>query len=208
MPTNTEHITIAPFGTEHTSAKPIPVGCVSIETNSGNRISISVLIIPFIAAPLQNSLQAPIESFPHLHGLKLAYPITNENNFQISVLIGADYYWTFVEDKIVRGDGPTAQQSKLGFLLSGPLSHPVSQYNTTASLHVATMTIATTEEPNLDRFWSVEEARFWSVEEASTTQTCPQRQDITFIQHYQATDDTYIQPSFQGNQIILNFCPI
>ena len=179
MPTNTEHIAIAPFGTEHSSLQPIPVGYVSIETNSGNRIPISVLIVPFIAAPLQNSLHEPIKSFPHLRGLKMAHPITNENNFQISVLIGVDYYWTFVEDKIVRGEGPTAQQSKLGFLLSGPLSHPVSQYSTTASLHVATMTIATTEEPNLDRFWSVEEA--------STTQTCPPNQDITFIQHYQAT---------------------
>jgi len=36
----------------------------------------------------------------------------------VSILIGADYYWTFVEDKIIRGDGPTAQQSKLGLLYS------------------------------------------------------------------------------------------
>lgn len=136
----------------------------------------------FIAVPLQNALHATIESYPHLHGL-------NEDDFQISVFIGADYYWTFVEDKIVRGDGPTAQQSKLGYLLSGPVSSPASQSNTMSSLHVATMSITTTEESDLDRFWSIEEA--------GTTQTSPKKQDIAFIQHYQttcisqATDGTY-----------------
>ena len=97
-PTNTEQVAIAPFGAEHTTPQPIAVGCINVETTSGYRIPISVLIVPFIATPLKNSLHASIESFPYLCGLKLAHPITNEENFQISVLIGADYYWTFVED--------------------------------------------------------------------------------------------------------------
>ena len=118
-PTNTEHVTIAPFGVEHSSPQPIAVGLINIETESGNTIPISVLIVPFIAAPLNNYLHTSIENFPHLRGLKLAHPITNIENFQVSVLIGVDYYWTLVEDKIVRGDGPTAQQSKLGFLYPG-----------------------------------------------------------------------------------------
>ena len=77
-------------------------------------------------------------------------------------------------------------QSKLGFLLSGPVPHPVSQ---SSSLHIATMTTTTIEEPNLDRFWSIEEA--------GTTLNFPQMQDIAFIQNYQAncisqaTDGTY-----------------
>lgn len=188
-PTKTEQVAIAPFGAEHTSLQPTAVGHINVETESGSKIPISVLIVPFIAVPLQNALHATIDSYPHLHGLKLAHPITNEDDFQISVLIGADYYWTFVEDKIVRGDGPTAQQSKLGYLLSGPVSSPLSQSNATSSLHVATMSITTTEESNLDRFWLIEEA--------GTTQTSPKKQDIAFIQHYQttcisqATDGTY-----------------
>ena len=52
------------------------------------------------------------------------------------------------------------------------------------------MAITSTEEPNLDRFWSVEEA--------GTTQSYPHEQDTAFIQNYQATcitqasDGTYI----------------
>ena len=183
-------MTIAPFGAEHTSPQPIAVSQINVETESGNTILISVLIVPFIAAPLHHYLHTSIENFPHLRGLKLAHPITNIENFQVSVLIGADYYWTFVEDKIVRGDGPTAQQSKLGFLLSGPVSCPTSHTGATNPLHITTMAIASTEEPNLDRFWSIEEA--------GTTQSYPRKQDTTFIQHYQNTcinqtiDGTYL----------------
>ena len=103
-----EHIAVAPFGAEDTSAKHLSAACVYVETESGERIPISVLIVLFIAAPLKNSVHASINNFQHLQGLKLAHPVTSEDNFQISVLIGADFYWTFVEDKIVRGDGPTA----------------------------------------------------------------------------------------------------
>ena len=100
-PVTTENVAIAPFGAEYSSPQPIPVGQVKVETTSGDKVPISVLTVPFIAAPLKNSVRTSIESFPHLRGLKLAHPITNEHNFHISVLIGADYYWSFVEDKII-----------------------------------------------------------------------------------------------------------
>ena len=54
-------------------------------------------------------------------GIKLAHPMTDDENFEISILIGADYYWTFVEDHTIRGTGSTTAASKLGYLLSGPL---------------------------------------------------------------------------------------
>ena len=180
---NNEKVAIAPFGAEYSSPQPIPVVTIKVETTAGEKIPISVLVVPFIAAPLKNSLQTSIESFPHLRNLKLAHPITNEHNFQISILIGADYYWCFVEDKIVRGDGPTAQQSKLGFLLSGPVSSQASQQN------VTTMPIATSEGPNLEKFWSIEEA--------GTSPSKPEQSNTDFIHQYQttcisqATDGTY-----------------
>ena len=78
---------IAPFGAEYSSPQPIPVGTIKVETTAGEKIPISVLVEPFIAAPLKNSVQTSIESFPHLRNLKLAHPITNEHNFQIFILI-------------------------------------------------------------------------------------------------------------------------
>ena len=149
---------------------------INVETSTGCRIPISVLIVPFIAAPLQNSLQTSITGFPYLQGLKLAHPITNKENFQISGLIGADFYWTLVEDHIISGDRPTAQQSKLGYLLSGPIPQMPSQLSN--ALHVVTMSI-TTNNPNLDRFWSLEET--------GTTPNDSQIKDSTFLRHYQST---------------------
>ena len=108
----------------------------------------------------------------------MAHPVTSEDNFQISVLIGADFYWTFVEDKIVRGDGPTAQQSKLGYLLSGPIYQVPPQCFTTNGFHVAVMKL-TVEDPNYQQFWSLEEA--------GTSQHTTQEMDEAFLRHYQAT---------------------
>ena len=57
----------------------------------------------------------------YLRGLKLAHPYSDDDKFDISLLIGADHYWDIVKDKTIRGNGPTAVESKLGYLLSGPV---------------------------------------------------------------------------------------
>jgi len=44
------------------------------------------------------------------------------DNKEIFLLIGADFYWNIVQDKIVWGYDPTVMESKIGYLLSGPLS--------------------------------------------------------------------------------------
>ena len=81
---------------------------MNFETESGDQIPITVLVVPFIAAPLLKSMRTSINPFTHLQGLKLAHPITNQGNFHISVLIGTDFYWTFVGNHIIRGEGPAA----------------------------------------------------------------------------------------------------
>ena len=93
---------------------------VHVITDRKERIPIDVLITPNIAAPIQN-LQRDVSILSHLRNLKLAHPIKTDEMFEISLLIGADAYWKLVQNHIVRGDGPIAVQSKLGYLLSGPL---------------------------------------------------------------------------------------
>ena len=80
-PINTENITIAPFGAKYSPPQSTPVGQVKVETTVGDKVPVSVLIVPFIAAPLKNTVQDSIENFPHLRGLKLAHPITSEHTF-------------------------------------------------------------------------------------------------------------------------------
>ena len=72
-PASTELVTVAPFGAEYTSSQRLSVAHLCVETESGERIPITVLIVPFIAAPLQNSIRASINSFQYLKGLKLAH---------------------------------------------------------------------------------------------------------------------------------------
>ena len=125
---------------------------VEIETIAGDHIPISVLVIPSIAAPIQSSINTSVRNMPYLQGLNLANP---DHKFEISILIGTDYYWSFIQDHIVRGERPTAQQSKLGYLLSGPvLSSP--HCASSSILLQLTSTTATPHKPDLEQFWSVE----------------------------------------------------
>ncbi|XP_070559938.1 uncharacterized protein [Ptychodera flava] len=61
-------------------------------------------------------------------------------------------YWQLIEDKIIRGNGPTAVKSKLGYLLSGPVHSRGTKTNTV--LHVATN--LKQEETDMNSFWELE----------------------------------------------------
>ena len=107
-----------------------------------------------IAAPIQNAVPIFVSTMQHFRGLKLAHPVTSNKSFTISLLIGTDHYWKFVQDTIIRGDGPVAQKSNLGYLLSGPLPYSLPQ--TTTSIFLQMTSTVTPEEPNLENFWTVE----------------------------------------------------
>ena len=153
QPHGTEELSISTFGTQTSHVNKLDVATIYLHTISGQPIPLTVLIVPTIAAPLQNRSKKPLTDFPHLKGLHLAHPVTSTEQFVINLLIGADHYWDVVEDHIIKGNGPTAMGSKLGYLLSGPMG-TTTQENTTANiLHVATTPIP---DPDLQRFWSVE----------------------------------------------------
>jgi len=111
--TSTQGMALASFGTTTASYQELSVATMDIETISGEIIPISVLVTPSIAAPIQSSINSSVRNMPYLQGLKLAHPVTSNHQFNISILIGTDYYWTFIQDRIVKGDGSTAQQSNV-----------------------------------------------------------------------------------------------
>ena len=125
------------------------VASINLQTRSGKSIPLSVLIVPDIAVPLKNVTNEMVTRLPHLKGLPLAHPVTTDESFRISLLIGVDHYWDIVENDVIRGDGPTAVGSKLGYLLSGPL--PVIQ--PTTILHVGDVTDVSCE---IQKYWSLE----------------------------------------------------
>jgi len=75
-------------------------------------------MVPHIATPLQNTVTFGVADFPHLQKLPLAHSISADKEFHISLLVGADHYWDIVGDVIEQGNGPTTEESKVGYLLS------------------------------------------------------------------------------------------
>ena len=174
-PTSSTQVALSSFGAESQSLQTLDVATVQVETLAGELIPISVLIVPTIATPISNSYHLALNTLPHLKGLKLATPITINKEFTISILIGTDHYWSFVQDRIIRGDGPTAQQSKLGYLLSGPMPQVATQLSTSILLQLTTIADHN-QEPNLEQLWSVE-----------AIGTCPQQSSSSFLSTYQAS---------------------
>ena len=94
----------------------------------------------------------------------------NNPNFEVSLLIRADYYWSIVEDKIIRGNGPTAMKYKLGYLLSGPLSTPLP---TGENLHTF-----------VREFGHCDISRFWDLESTGTLHTNEPASENEFLASY------------------------
>ena len=84
-PTSTTDIAVASFGTTSVTIQKLGVATVEVETESGELIPISVLIVLSIAAPIHNLVSTSVYTMPHLHDLKLAHPITSDKNFTISL---------------------------------------------------------------------------------------------------------------------------
>ena len=180
QPTRHEVIAVSTFGAQVSTPKKFAVATIRIHTMNGGQIPVSVLVVPKLAAPVRNSIRAHLSHLPYLSGLTLAHPVTSDENFRISVLIGADHYWEFIEDEVVRGDGPTAVRSRLGYLLSGPL--PVPQSMETTNLHVSALSCIThSEEAPLNTLWQIE---------SMGTTPVAQDPDANFMQEYMTTKIT------------------
>ena len=119
-PHHTECLSISSFGGSTAIKNTVKLINVTLETHTGD-VKLSALVVPKIATPIQNFVTSDLQNLSYLRSLKLAHPISTIEQFHISLLIGVDQYWQIVGNHIVRGEGPTAMESKLGYLLSGPL---------------------------------------------------------------------------------------
>ena len=155
MSSQTEEIALSAFGAQTSARRHLPLATVYIITRTGEQIPLQVLVVEEIATPLQIPPRQHINDMPHLKNLTLAHPITAQEDFRISLLIGADHYWDIVEDEVIRGQGPTAVASKLGYLLSWPLPTPSRPSNTLVNL-LQTVRSTKRTELDLERFWSLE----------------------------------------------------
>jgi len=167
-PYKVETINLSSFGAKKPLQRYMDTVAIRLRTSTGELVSITALVVPTIATPISNPLDSDVLELPHLKGLPLAHPVTAAENFEISLLIGADYYWDLVGDHIIRGAGPTAMSSKLGYLLSGPALLPRPISTNINSLHV--ITGHHQEECDLMRFWQIEDTAIVQSESDKSSQ--------------------------------------
>ena len=81
-------------------------------------------------------------------------------------------------DKVIRGAGPTAIESKIGYLLSGPLS--ASSENNESSDSVLALHVSAMENFDLSKFWTVESLGIQPELERDSTTSIYQSQCVEF----------------------------
>ena len=150
VPEHNEMLNLSVFG-RSTTVKQVDIATVYLCLDTNERIPIQVVIIPKIATSQNSFLTADICNLPHLRDLKLAHPVTSDDQFQISLLIGADHYWDIVENDI-RGPGPNAAKSKMGYLLSGPVANLPSNSSTINASILKVIVSTEPENKAVERF--------------------------------------------------------
>ena len=117
-----DSLLIKTFGESDARLRTCEIVQVGIKTLCDTTVYIQAYVVPVICGPLtQQSTELTQSSYEHLRDLPLA-DRAGGGVLAVSILVGADYYWSLVEGTLVRGAPwePVALATKLGFVLSGP----------------------------------------------------------------------------------------
>ena len=117
-PNTHEFLSVHGFGgkvTEHSYG----VTDIGLETPSGIE-NVRVLITDEIVQPLQQYCFSDFSSHPRLRDLPLANDY-KDNSFTVDILSGADAAYRFLGNVSQENSHPLIQESKFGYVLSGPL---------------------------------------------------------------------------------------
>ncbi len=131
---------------------------MAMDTLDGGMVR-HLLAVPVICEPLAaQPLALCLESYEHLSNLELADSTSDNCAMEVDLLVGSDYYWELATGRICRrNNGPIAVETKLGWVLSGP----VPAVESSCSLLTAhTLKVDSREERSLDdalrAFWELE----------------------------------------------------
>ena len=167
-----ENLLVKTFGDEASKVLACDKVQVAVTDTKGNDIMMQAYSVPTICSPISNqSIKVALEEYPHLCGLNLAdsSTLSGDNDVEVDILIGADYYWKFVTGTIKRGNkpGPVAVLTRLGWVLSGPViqerqrSPPcTTNLNTTHVLRIDAEPVLPNPidhlQKQLEKFWDLE----------------------------------------------------
>ena len=165
----TELLSVTTLGGETSETKRlqrVQFSLLPIKGEPTEAVEMEALTIPKICNPL-GPVKLNLQNNPHLQGLTLAdsYP---RNSVQVDVLIGADYYYSFVTGVHKRGptaDSLIAVKSHFGWILTGAIDRS-SRYTTSM------LTVVENNEviASLKRFWDLESIGITEAEDAVMSQ--------------------------------------
>ena len=158
-----EKVIIKTFGQDNDSkVKRLDVVQVKVKNKSDSRCtSVEALCVPTICSPLTNKFISKTHDLEEFEDLELADHEGDSPNLPVGILIGVDYYHTFMTGKVVRSKaGPVACGTKVGWVVSGKIGagppdlHCFETHILRASVECKETSDALRQ--NLDKFWSVE----------------------------------------------------
>ena len=94
-------------------------------------IYLTTYSIPVICSQIcDQPVKFVAEKYEHLQGLQLADNTVSDSDPEITILIGSDQIWNFINGSTMRGQsGPIALESKLGYILSGQVENVPRRIN-------------------------------------------------------------------------------
>jgi len=156
-----QQLSILTFGSSKRDTRHCEVVRIGIATRDGQDEILELLTVPHICEPLAPQ---PIDlcstSFPHLSSLMLADTHQSDTPLEVHMLIGSDFYWRLTTGEVLRGQtSPVAINTKLGWVLSGPVGTDDAENTATAVMSVHTLQVGVCDDKldeTLRSFWELE----------------------------------------------------
>ena len=151
-----ENVSYAAFGGTGSSVKHRDVYRVDMfgsNMASPSPLSVNAICVPVICAPLQRPVfpAGVLQSFSHL---ELADP-PSDRQLTVDILVGLDCYWDLMKQGEIRlSGGPVAQETALGWVISGKVSAPGGASGTGGATSL--LCLGDIHEQSLRRLWSLE----------------------------------------------------
>ena len=115
---------VTTFGSSQRKERTCEYVKVGLKMKIGQNQILTLFSVPTICEPLSpHPIRKCQQTYDHLAGLELADKSNDAQLLRVDILIGSDHYWDLITGGLRRGtEGPTAVQTTLGWILSGPVS--------------------------------------------------------------------------------------
>ena len=158
-----QYMTIMTFGDTHGERRICEYVKVGFKLRSGQSQILTLFSVPAICQQLTcHPLVNYRDVYPHLSGLEFAEEPEDNQELHVDVLVGSDHYWDLITGRVRRGsDGPVAIDTKLGWVLSGPISIPG---HTDTSLNLMTHALLSNSQLIEEQTLNETMKSFWELE--------------------------------------------